>query len=300
MIAPQLVVMAAGMGSRYGGLKQVDPVGPAGEVMLDYACFDAIRAGFGKVVFVIRQDFADAFGAATRWIADRVETAYVFQELDALPAGVTPPPEREKPWGTGHAVLAAKNAVDGPFAVINADDLYGARAFEAIANNLKTARDADGLADFCMVGYVLEKTLTDSGHVARGVCTVDESGALAEIVERTKIQRFGHDVRYTEDGEGWHDLPADSTVSMNMWGFTLSMMAALESEFEAFLAADLTTPKAEFYLVSAVDALIREGKDRVKVLDTDAQWYGVTYRTIGRACGRPSPKWSARACTPRI
>jgi len=270
--------MAAGMGSRYGGLKQVDPVGPSGEVMLDYACFDAIRAGFGKIVFVIRPDFEDAFRAATEWIARRVETAYVFQELTALPDGFDVPADRVKPWGTGHAVLAAKDAVDGPFAAINADDFYGAKAFAVIADHLRTARDVDGVADFCMVGYVLEKTLTDSGHVARGVCTVDELGCLAQIVERTKIQRFGPDVRYTEDDEQWHDLAADTPVSMNMWGFTHGMFDALEAHFAAFLAERITVPTAEFYLVDVVDSLIRSGKARVKVLDTDAQWYGVTYK----------------------
>ena len=278
MTKPQLVVMAAGMGSRYGGLKQVDPVGPSGEVMLDYACFDAIRAGFGKIVFVIRPDFADVFRAATEWVARRVETAYVFQELDDLPAGMALPAERTKPWGTGQAVLAAKDAIDGPFAVINADDFYGAEAFQVIADYLKTARDADGVADYCMVGYVLERTLTDFGHVARGVCTVDDDGFLAGVVERTKIRRFGPAVRYTEDDEQWHDLAPDTPVSMNIWGFTPSMLDALESDFEAFLRENLNDPKAEYYLVSGVDALIGAGKARVRVLASDAQWFGVTYQ----------------------
>ena len=278
MSQPQLVVMAAGMGSRYGGLKQVDPVGPSGEVMLDYACFDAIRAGFGKIVFVIRPEFEEAFRAATEWVARRVEMACVFQELDDLPAGTTLPEGRTKPWGTGHAVLAAAGAIDGPFAVINADDFYGAEAFKVIADYLTAARDADGVADFCMVGYVLERTLTDFGYVARGVCTVDDDGFLTGIVERTKIQRFGPDVRYTEDDAQWHDLAPDTPVSMNMWGFTPSMLDALAADFEAFLKDNLDDPKAEFYLVSGVDALVTAGKARVKVLATDAQWYGVTYQ----------------------
>ena len=284
MAHPQLVVMAAGQGSRYGGLKQVDPVGPAGEVLLDYAVYDAIRADFAKVVFVIRPDFAEAFRTATEWVARRVETAYVFQELDALPGGLAPPPGRIKSWGTGQAVLAAKDAVDAPFSVINADDFYGAEAFQAIADHLRTAgedtpgEDTPGVADFCMVGYVLERTLTEHGHVARGVCSVDDSGYLARIVERVRIQRFGTDVRYTEDGQAWHDLAPDTTVSMNMWGFTPCFLDAVAADFEAFLAENLSAADAEFLLVGVVDAMIRSGKARVTVLPTGAQWYGVTYR----------------------
>lgn len=278
MSPPQLVVMAAGLGRRYGGLKQVDPVAPAGEMLLDYAVYDALRAGFGKVVFVIRPDFAEEFRDATEWVARRVETAYVFQELGALPAGMAPPQQRTKPWGTGQAVLAARDAVDAPFAVINADDLYGAEAFALLADHLKTARDAAGVADFCMVGYILDHTLTEHGHVARGICSVDDSGYLARVVERTRIQRFGPDVRYTEDGQQWHDLPPQATVSMNLWGFTPCFLDTLKAGFEAFLAENLDRPEAEYLLVTAVDSMIRSGKALVRVLPTDAQWYGVTYQ----------------------
>ena len=278
-MTPQLVVMAAGLGSRYGGAKQIDPVGPTGQVLLDYAVYDAIRAGFGKIVFVIRADFADAFKAATgRWVERRVETAYVYQDLADLPAGLAPPPGRTKPWGTGQAILAAREAVDGPFAAINADDLYGAGPFRLLADRLEVARDTPGAAEFCMVGYVLERTLTDHGHVARGVCQVDPNGYLARITERTRIQRFGPAVRFTEDGETWTDLAPETIVSMNMWGFTPCFFDALAAGFETFLEENLNRPKSEFLIPGVVDSMIRSGRARVSVLPTDEQWYGVTYR----------------------
>ena len=271
--------MAAGLGRRYGGDKQVEPVGPAGEVLLDYAVYDAIRAGFGKIIFVIRPDFAEAFKASTgRWVERRVATAYACQDLAALPGGLSPPPQRTRPWGTGQAVLAAREAVDGPFAVINADDFYGARSFGILADYLKTVRDVGGVADFCMVGYPLARTLTEHGHVARGVCSVDAGGHLAGIVERLRIKRFGQAVRYTEDGDTWIDLPPQATVSMNMWGFTPCFLDALAKGFDAFLKENLHSPEAEYLIPGVVDSLIRSGKARVKVLPTDEQWYGMTYR----------------------
>ena len=279
MSHPTLVVMAAGLGSRYGGAKQIDPVGPAGEVLLDYAVYDAIRAGFEKVVFVIRRDFADAFRAATgQWVERQVDTAYVYQDLADLPGGMAPPPERSKPWGTGQAALAARSAVDGPFAVINADDFYGAESFRLIADYLKVARETPDVAEFCMVGYVLDRTLTEHGHVARGICQVDPNGYLTQITERTRIKRFGQAVRYTEDDETWVDLPHETTVSMNLWGFTPCFFDAIEADFRAFLKENLEVPGSEFLFVSVVDSMIRSGKARLRVLPTESQWYGVTYR----------------------
>ena len=274
----QLVVMAAGIGSRYGGLKQIDPVGPSGEIVLDYAVYDALRAGFSRVVFIIRKDIEEVFRQEVgRHIEEQVETAYVFQELDKLPSGFDVPAGRAKPWGTGHAVLCAAEQVDTSFAVINADDFYGRGSFQVLGDYLRTARDADGVYDFCMVAFILDNTLTDHGHVSRGVCTADEQGQLASIVERTRIERFDQAVRYTEDDEHWHDLPADSIVSMNTWGFTPAFFDELRARFPAFLEKNLQTPKAEYLMPAVVDDLIREGKARVKVLRTDERWFGVTY-----------------------
>ena len=274
----QLVVMAAGIGSRYGGLKQIDPVGPSGEIVLDYAVYDALRAGFTRVVFIIRKDIEEVFRRKVgRRIEKHVDTAYVFQELDKLPAGFEVPPERVKPWGTGHAVLCAADQVDSPLAVINADDFYGKESFQVLGDYLSAARDSGGVYDFCMVAFILQNTLTDHGHVSRGICTAGENGELASIVERTRIEKFDQAVRYTEDDEHWHDLPADSIVSMNTWGFTPVFFDELRARFPAFLTENLQMPKAEYLMPAVVDALIREGKARVKVLRTDERWFGVTY-----------------------
>ena len=271
--------MAAGIGRRYGGLKQIDPVGPSGEIVIDYSIHDALRAGFGKVVFVIREEIEEAFRETIgRNVEDRVETEYVFQRLDALPEGFEAPPGREKPWGTAHAVLCAAGAVTAPFAAINADDFYGRGAFESLSGYLSDARDDSGVYDFCMVGYVLENTLTDYGHVARGVCAVDNDGQLENIVERTKIKRFDGAVRFTEDDENWTDIDPRATVSMNMWGFTPGLMDELETRFRRFLEEFGNDPKKEFFLPTVVNELIEEGKARVKVLDCPERWYGVTYR----------------------
>ena len=276
---PVLVVMAAGMGSRYGGLKQIDPVGSHGEAILDYSLFDAREAGFETAVIIIkeaiRQDFMDTVGK--RLEKSGMEIRYAYQELDKLPEGCTVPDCRTKPWGTGHAVLCAKDAIDGaPFAVINSDDYYGKAAYKIIYDNLcNTAEEGR----FCMVGYELGKTVTDNGYVARGVCTADAQGNLLYIQERTHIEVQGDAIRYTEDGENWVELPADTTVSMNMWGFVPGFLEELESKFAVFMKtlAVSNPEKAEFFLPFAVDELLHEGKASVKVLRSADKWYGVTY-----------------------
>ena len=278
MAGAQLVVMAAGIGSRYGGLKQIDPVGPSGEIVIDYSVYDALQAGFEKVIFIIRRDIEEIFREKVgKTIEKQIDTAYVFQELDRLPEGVTCPPERQKPWGTGHAVLCASDEITGPFAVINADDFYGAGSFAILADHLNSAVDADGKYDCSMVGYTLGKTLTEHGHVARGVCvTADQR--LVEVVERTRIERFGNVVKYTENGQDWIEIDEKSTVSMNMWGFTLGFLGELQTGFEEFCRTSLNTPKSEFFVPSVVNDLIVAGKTSPKVLLTDEQWYGVTYQ----------------------
>ena len=280
MTGPQLVVMAAGIGSRYGGLKQVDPVGPSGEIVLDYAVYDAIRAGFAGVVFVIRRDIEEVFrDKVGRSIEQRIDTRYVFQEITALPSPFTVPEGRTKPWGTGHAVLSAAGAVAAPFAVINADDYYGRQSFQALADHLRAARDAGGVYDFSMVAFHLQNTVTEHGHVARGVCTATADGHLATIVERTRIETSGGRIRFTEDGGAtWTELPGDTPVSMNMWGFTPGFMNELRQRFPAFLQKSAGNPKAEYFLPSVVNDLVQEGKARVRVLPTAEKWYGVTYQ----------------------
>ena len=280
MNKPVLVVMAAGMGSRYGGMKQIDPVGPCGQVIVDYSLYDARRAGFETVIFVIKHEIEEAFKAA---IGDRVsrvmDVKYAFQQLDELPEGYTIPEGRVKPWGTCHAVLAAKPYIHGPFAVINADDYYGKAAFKEIYNYLSAHAD-DGKYRYCMVGYELGKTVTDNGSVARGVCQVNEEGYLESVVERTKIEKQADGViRFTEDGSTWAELPEKTTVSMNMWGFTPSFAAESEARFPAFLDKALAENpmKGEYFLPSTVSALLAEDKATVKMLYSPDKWYGVTY-----------------------
>ncbi|MBT3199565.1 MAG: nucleotidyltransferase [Phycisphaerales bacterium] len=278
MSSAQLVVMAAGIGSRYGGLKQIDPIGPSGEIVLDYSVYDAIRGGFDKVVFIIRRDIEDVFREKVgSTIEKQIDTAYVFQELDRLPEGVACPSDRTKPWGTGHAVLCAADEITGPFAVINADDFYGAGSFKILGDHLHSACDADGKYDCSMVGYTLGRTLTEHGHVARGVCTTADQ-RLVEIVERTRIEQFENSVKYTENGEDWVEIDPNSTVSMNMWGFTPGFLEELKSGFVDFCATSLNTPKSEYFVPSVVNDLIIAGKTSPKVLMTDEQWYGVTYQ----------------------
>ena len=275
---PVLVVMAAGMGSRYGGLKQIDPVGSHGEAILDYSLFDAHEAGFETAVIIIkeaiRQDFMDTVGK--RLEKSPLEIRYAFQELDKLPEGCAVPEGRMKPWGTGHAVLCAKEAIgDAPFAVINADDYYGKEGYKVLYDSLCKA----GEGEYCMVGYELGKTVTDNGSVARGVCTADAQGNLLYIQERTHIEVQGDAIRYTEDGQNWVDLTADTIVSMNMWGFVPGFLEELESKFSVFMKtlAVSNPQKAEFFLPFAVDELLQEGKATAKVLRSADKWYGVTY-----------------------
>ena len=279
---PVLVVMAAGMGSRYGGLKQIDPVGSCGEAILDYSLFDAHRAGFETAVIIIKKaiekDFMDTVGARLK--ACPMEIRYAFQEIDKVPAGYQIPAERAKPWGTSHAILCAKDAIDGaPFAVINADDYYGESAFRVIYDYLVNAKDAD-VYDYCMVGYELGKTVTDNGSVARGICTTDDQGNLAEVVERTQIEKYEGGIHFTVDGgKTWTDVPAETVVSMNMWGFTPGILDEIEKDFPKFLAEDVPAnpAKAEFFLPRTVSQLLAAGKATVKVLHSADKWYGVTY-----------------------
>lgn len=271
--------MAAGIGSRYGGLKQVDPIGPTGEIIIDYSLHDAIQAGFGRVVFVIKKELEEVFrDRIGRQVEGRIDTRYAFQELSDLPEGFAVPEGRTKPWGTGHAVLAAREHIDAPFAVINGDDFYGRGAFQAIADFLRGATDAAGVSPFAMVGYPVENTLTDHGHVARGVCSVDATGKLVDIVERTRIERREGGIAFTEDGETWQPIAEGTPVSMNMWGFTPALMQALEARFPAFLKGAEGNLKAEYFLPSVVDAMVKEGKATVDVLPVRERWFGVTYQ----------------------
>lgn len=278
---PVLIIMAAGMGSRYGGLKQIDPLNDDGDLIIDFSIFDALRAGFEKIVFVIKKeieaDFKEKIG---KRIEKNAEVTYVYQSLENIPAGFSVPETRVKPWGTGHAVLSCAEVVDGPFAVINADDYYGAEAFRLIYQYL-TEHEDDEKFRYAMVGYRLENTLTDFGHVARGVCETDKDGYLVDIHERTRIEKKDGGAAYTEDdGKTWNPLNNDTTVSMNMWGFSYSFMEALKNGFPAFLEKGLkeNPEKCEYFLPFVVDSLIKEGKATVKVLKSADKWYGVTYK----------------------
>ncbi len=275
-----LIVMAAGIGSRYGGLKQIEPIGPSGEITLDYSIYDARKAGFGKIIFVINKDIERAFRERIdQTLGQHYKTAYIYQDLDDLPGGFDVPRGRQKPWGTAHAVLSCKNLINRPFAVINADDFYGRAAFQALGKYLQGAKDRKNRYDFCMVGYDLRNTLTEHGHVARGVCSVDQDGYLISIRERTRIKKFNGVVKYTENGETWIDISGDSLVSMNMWGFTPLMFAELGERFAQFLAenrGNLST--AEYFLPDVVNQLLVEKKAAVQVLRTQEKWFGVTYQ----------------------
>lgn len=278
MKEPVLVVMAAGMGSRYGGLKQIDPVTDKGEIILDFSLYDAMMAGFKKVVFVIKEENLEDFKALVDDKAGKhMEVVYAFQKLDDLPAGYEVPAGRVKPWGTGHAIMTARKYVDGPFAVINADDYYGPGAFQSIYDFLSGVTDK---GQFTMVSYLLKNTITENGHVARGVCSVDENGYLADIVERTKIMRVDGKIAYTEDEKNWNELAENTPVSMNFWGYTGEMMDELVNRFAGFLDEALKTDpeKAEYFIPKVTDELIKEGKATCKVLTSRDRWYGVTYK----------------------
>ena len=276
---PTLLIMAAGMGSRFGGLKQITPVGPNGEMIIDYSIYDAVRAGFGKVVFVIKKEIEQAFRANIGdRVAQRIPVEYVYQELDKLPEGYAVPEGRAKPWGTGHAVLCSLPKLDGPFMVINADDFYGQDSYRLMAEFLSrpAAGDKHHLA---MAGYVLDNTLTDNGYVSRGICTVDEHGYLTDLTERTHIERRDGQAMYTEDdGASWHTLPNDCPVSMNCWAFPAGTLDRFEDIFRRFLSSGIDPLKSEFYLPFAVDTLVESGAADVRVLETRDRWYGMTYQ----------------------
>lgn len=276
MMKPTLFVLAAGMGSRYGGLKQLDSLGPNGETIMDYSIYDAIKSGFGKIVFVIRKDFEQEFREKiVSKYEGHVPVEVVFQSVDALPEGYVCPSDRTKPWGTNHAVMMGKNVIKEPFAVINADDFYGRDAFHVMAEELMRPRDHKG--DYCMVGFRVGNTMTENGSVARGVCSTTD-GHLTSVVERTAIAYDEkHDIFFTDENGNIQYLDPKTPVSMNLWGFTPDYFDYSEREFVKFLDKDLNTPKAEFFIPLVIDTLINSGEATVKVLDTDSKWFGVTY-----------------------
>ena len=277
-----LVIMAAGIGSRFGkGIKQLAPVGPNGEIIMDYSIHDALEAGFNKVVFIIRKDLEEEF---RRVIGERIEkiteVEYAFQALEDLPAGFEKPADRTKPWGTGQAVLAAKAVLNEPFMVINADDYYGPKAFQMLYDYLTTHED-DELYRYVMIAFHIEKTITENGHVSRGVCQVDENHFLKEITERTRIEKRGEEAAYTlDDGASWIPVPDKTPVSMNCWGFTPGFLKVLEEKFPAFLDKGLkeNPMKCEYFLPSVVEELLQEKKATVEVMESEEKWYGVTYK----------------------
>lgn len=274
---PTLFVLAAGMGSRYGGLKQLDGLGPNGETIMDYSVYDALQVGFGKVVFVIRKDFENDFREKVlSKYEGHVPVEVVFQSIDALPEGYEVPADRTKPWGTNHAVLMGKDVIKEPFAVINADDFYGRNAFEVIAKELSREHDRKG--DYCMVGFRVGNTMTENGSVARGVCSTSDDDELTGVVERTAISYDkDHNIVFTDEEGKVQTLAPNTPVSMNLWGFTPDYFDFSEREFKKFLDKDINTPKAEFFIPLCIDALIKNGEATVKVLDTDSRWFGVTY-----------------------
>ncbi|MDH8701436.1 dTDP-glucose pyrophosphorylase [Dysgonomonadaceae bacterium PH5-43] len=274
---PTLFVLAAGMGSRYGGLKQLDGLGPNGETIMDYSIFDAIRGGFGKVVFVIRETFeADFREKILKKYENTIPVETVFQELDKLPEGYTLSEDRVKPWGTNHAVLMGKNAIGEPFAVINADDFYGKDSYKILADFLMSVENKEN--EYCMIGYRIGNTLSESGSVARGLCQTDANGYLTSVVERTYIIRdTDGKIKYKDENENMVEVSENTPVSMNMWGFTPEYFNYSEEQFIDFLNENKDNPKSEFFIPWAVDRLINSGKIKVKVLDTPSKWFGVTY-----------------------
>lgn len=278
---PVLVIMAAGMGSRYGGSKQIDKMTDAGEIILDFSLYDAMLAGFNKAIFIIREEHRDVFRELVDERAGRfLDVEYAYQKLEDIPEGYEIPEGREKPWGTSHAVLAARDLIDGPFVVINADDYYGPGAFSSIYEYLASHEDGEKY-EFCMVGYKLENTVTENGHVARGVCALDDNGYLCEVTERTRIEMRPEGIAFTEDdGESWNVLPEGTVVSMNFWGFSAAMMKELKKGLPEFLDKALKENllKGEYLLPRTADQLIKKGKARIKVLTSPDKWCGVTYK----------------------
>ncbi len=275
---PTLLVLAAGMGSRYGGLKQLDQVGPSGETIIDYSIFDAIRAGFGKVVFIIRRDIEEAFKTAlgSRY-EGKIAVDYAFQQIDALPKGFSAPEGREKPWGTGHAVYVAKELINEPFAVINGDDFYGRNGFQLLADYLSQAKDGDK-ADFSMCGFIMRNTLSDNGSVSRGVCELDSIGNLTEVIEHTKLERNAKAAKSFMSAGSVIDFSGDEIVSMNMWGFTPSLFDYMDDMFVDFLKKSGQEMKSEFFIPLVADNLIKQGKATVKVMTSNDEWFGITYK----------------------
>ena len=296
-----LLVLAAGMGSRYGGLKQLDPMGPSGETLLDYSVYDAVRTGIRRIVFLIRRDIEAEFRAkvGSRY-EGRIAVDYVFQQLDMLPGGFTVPPERQKPWGTAHAVWCARGALDSAFLAINADDFYGLRSYEVVSRFLEAGQPAE--ARFAMAGYRLDRTLSDHGSVARGVCETDSSGRLASIVECTGILREGPAIVQKSPDGSVQEFRGDEPVSMNFWGLTPAVFPMLEEQLKAFLSANSADPKAEFYIPMALGEMVARNQATLDVLPTDGEWFGVTYRedkpVVTRSLARlhasgayPAPLW---------
>ena len=273
---PTLLILAAGMGSRFGGLKQVEPVGPNGEAIIDYTIYDAIRAGFGKVVFIIRESFAEAFKEKfDAKLSGKIELEYVYQELDNLPEGFTLPEGREKPWGTAHAILVAKDVIKEPFCAINADDFYGENAYKIMSNYLTNEAKE---SEYSMVGYKLKNTLSDHGSVSRGICTVNEKKELVKIVETTKIFKKGDVAVAVEDNGTETPMTGKESASMNFWGFHPNIFNALEAKFVKFLKTEIDKPKSEMYIPSVVFEMIEDSEVKVKVLEANSPWFGVTYK----------------------
>ena len=273
-VKPTLLVLAAGMGSRYGGLKQIDPIGPGGETIIDYSIYDALRAGFGKLVFVIRHDIEEAFKESIgARFEKKLPVEYVFQDLNKLPDGFSVPPNRTKPWGTGHAILMAADVIREPFAAINADDFYGTDSFRVLADHLHSSSP-----DYAMVGFILRNTLSEFGSVARGVCKTDSQGSLLGVTELTKIEKDGNGAKYSDASGSVQQLSGDELVSMNIWGFTPALFPHLREQLITFLKKHGQEEKSELYIPTVVNALVEARKERCKVLRTTSSWFGVTYR----------------------
>jgi dTDP-glucose pyrophosphorylase len=295
---PTIVILAAGIGSRYGSLKQIDQVGPSGETIIDYSVYDALRAGFGKVIFVMRKSIEEEFKEALlrRW-EKRADVDYVFQQLEDIPVGFRVPADRLKPWGTSHAVLVAEPKVNRPFAVINADDFYGAGAFKVMADFLLNTRSEENA--YSLVGYDLSSTLSEHGSVARGVCQADDLGMLLDIVERVHIEKTPSGIFFKDERGQWASLRGDEIVSMNFWGFTPTFFRFAKREFENFLRENLRNPKAELYIPFVINKLVKNGQATVKVLETCEKWFGVTYREDKSRVKEELAKLVARGVYPK-